>query len=586
MIPVARSSACRTVIAALGVVACCAALLAPLLAAPRAFAAGKPVITTQPLSTEVLEGETARFEAEASGEPTSVKWEESVKGGSFGPVSGATGDTLEVSNATESESGDSYRAVFENAEGSETTSEAVLTVSKPKAPEITKEPLSMEVPEGGEAVFEATASGALKPTVQWEESVDGGSTWSVLALETSTTLKLTGVKAAESGDQYQAVFTNSSGHVTTTPVTLTVTVPPKVTKQPVDQSAVEGGEAVFAAEASGTPTPTVQWYESVDGGSTWSLALEESTTLKLTGVKASENGDEYKAVFANSAGKAESQPAILTVEPKSTSAPGGSGGSSGGSGTSAGSGGGGPTAPISPGPAGRIARYLPLTMATAPLLTKGAVAFQFKYAPGRFRAAHCVQKVSGRYRCNVTWRHGNYAFSGTVEVGGLNIYNGHYTYGLRVVETNTRTHRHKTLRVAYSGSHRALQVGAGSQVRPAARRPRSAAARAGQLARWSSTRPQACIRAYSVVGPTKWKSRRLSSRASAALSGVRGGTSAQVTGGAGLGAGACARTSASSGSPAARAATVARAFATVASIFARLRTMPASPSRRATSPSS
>jgi hypothetical protein len=362
MICIDRSSASRTVTARLSVVACCAALLVLLVVAPRALAAGEPVIT--------------------------------------------------------------------------------------------KEPVTQSVVEGGEATFEAAASGEPTPSVEWEQSTDGGSSWTVVS--SAETLKITDVNVSETGDEYRAKFKNSAGEATTAAATLTVTVPPKLTTEPVSQAVVEGGEALFAAEASGTPTPTVQWYESVDGGSTWAvLALETSINLKVVAMTTLQSGDEYKAIFTNSAGKAESNAAVLTVEPKPAGPSGGSGGGSSGSGSGSngsagGSTGASPTAPpISPGPAGRIARYLPLTMATAPLLTRGAVAFQFKYAPGRFHAAHCVQKVSGRYRCTVSWRHGSYAFAGTVEVGNLNIYTGHYTYGLRVVDTNTRTHQHKTLRVAY-----------------------------------------------------------------------------------------------------------------------------------------
>jgi hypothetical protein len=46
------------------------------------------------------------------------------------------------------------------------------------APKVTKEPASVEVLEGGEATFEASASGVPTPTVQWERSTDGGASWS------------------------------------------------------------------------------------------------------------------------------------------------------------------------------------------------------------------------------------------------------------------------------------------------------------------------------------------------------------------------------------------------------------------------
>jgi hypothetical protein len=88
--------------------------------------------------------------------------------------------------------------------------------------------------------------------------------------------------------------------------------------------------------------------------------------------------------------------------------------------------------------------------------------------------------------------------------------------------------------------------------------------------------------AYAVVGPTNRKPRFFSALAIAVDSGVNAGTEAKPTGRAGLGGGANDHSSFArpSGSSAA-----ARAFAIAASIFARLRTMPTSASRRVCSAS-
>jgi hypothetical protein len=58
----------------------------------------------------------------------------------------------------------------------------------------------------------------------------------------------------------------------------------------------------------------------------------------------------------------------------------------------------------------------------------------------------------------------------------------------------------------------------------------STAARTWQLARWSLTTPQACIPAYTVVGPTNRKPAFFSRLDSAADSGVDGNQSAVETG--------------------------------------------------------
>src|SRR5665647_2001170 len=77
----------------------------------------------------------------------------------------------------------------------------------------------------------------------------------------------------------------------------------------------------------------------------------------------------------------------------------------------------------------------------------------------------------------------------------------------------------------------------------------------------------------------------LSARASATDSGDWVGTSAQVASRAARGAGACDQTRSVRVRPASHRPSTARALAMVASILARLRTMPASASRRATSSS-
>src|SRR5271166_2180899 len=51
----------------------------------------------------------------------------------------------------------------------------------PKAPRVTKQPVSVTVEEGQSAVFESTATGVPAPTLQWELSTNGGTTWSAVA---------------------------------------------------------------------------------------------------------------------------------------------------------------------------------------------------------------------------------------------------------------------------------------------------------------------------------------------------------------------------------------------------------------------
>ena len=273
-----------------------------------------PAITKNPVSRTVEEGQSVLFESTASGTPTpTVQWELSTDGGTtWAPIAGATSTTYSIASATVSEGGDQFRAVFTNVAGTATSKVATLTVHAP--PAITKQPQSVTVDEGENAVFEATASGTPAPTVQWQQSINGGTSWSVIKEATSNQLTIAKATTALSGHLYRALFTNVSGKATSGSATLTVQKPPQVTKQPSNLIVKAGEAASFEATASGVPTPSVQWELSSDGGSSWTpVAGATANKLTIEETKGSEDGYRYRAVFTSAAGSATSEAATLTV---------------------------------------------------------------------------------------------------------------------------------------------------------------------------------------------------------------------------------------------------------------------------------
>jgi alpha-tubulin suppressor-like RCC1 family protein len=288
-----------------------------------------PAVTEQPASTTVEEGQNAVFEATASGfPPPAVQWQTSTNGGgTWSNLAGATSDQLTLTAKT-SLSGYEYRAIFKNGAGTATSEAATLTVRL--APSLTKQPLSATIEAGESAVFEATASGFPTPTVQWEISTNGGGAWSVEEGATSDQLTVANAKTSEDGYEYRAVFKNVAGTATSKVATLTVRVLPVVTQEPLSTTVEAGEGAGFEAAASGFPTPTVQWEISTNGGGSWSnVAGATSDQLTLAKTQASESGDEYRAVFTNTAGKAVSNTATLTVATNHYSAVGWGNGSYG-----------------------------------------------------------------------------------------------------------------------------------------------------------------------------------------------------------------------------------------------------------------
>ncbi|MHB1135156.1 MAG: PKD domain-containing protein, partial [Chloroflexota bacterium] len=195
------------------------------------------------------------------------------------------------------------------------------------APALTTHPTSQSVTAGQTATFTAAASGYPTPTVKWQVSTDASATWNDLTNggsvsgATSGTLTLSGVTTTMSGYQYKAVFSNGVGSpVNSNAAILTVTpapVAPTVTTQPGNQTVLDGGTATFTAAASGTPTPTVQWQVSTDGTNWANIASATSPTLSFTAA-AGDNGKQYRAVFSNTAGTANSNAATLTVTAANT----------------------------------------------------------------------------------------------------------------------------------------------------------------------------------------------------------------------------------------------------------------------------
>jgi hypothetical protein len=270
-----------------------------------------PAISLQPTSVTATSGATATFAAVAAGTPTpTVQWQVSTNGGtSFAAVAGATSTTFSFTTAA-SQNGNVYEAVFTNSASSVTSTAAMLTVNS--APVIATNPANVSVTALANATFTAAATGTPAPTVQWQVSTNGGTTFANLSGATSPTLTFVAMTALN-GNQYKAAFTNSVSTATTTAATLTINLAPIITTSPANVTVIAGAIATFIAAATGAPTPTVQWQVSTNGGTTFTnLGGATSSTLTFAPTAAL-NGNQYKAVFTNSVNSATTATATLVV---------------------------------------------------------------------------------------------------------------------------------------------------------------------------------------------------------------------------------------------------------------------------------
>jgi hypothetical protein len=205
-----------------------------------------------------------------------------------------------------------------NTIGSSAPSSTSNQIVPTAPPTISAQPSDSSVTAGQTYSFSATATGSPGPTVQWQASTNGGSTFQNLTGATNNTV--TGTAApADSGKKFRAVFTNSTGTATTNAATLTVTsVGPQITTQPANQSVIAGQPYSFSAGASGAPAPTVQWQVSTNGGSTFQN-VAGATANTLTGTASlGDNAKQFRAVYTNVVSTATTNAATLSVTAPTT----------------------------------------------------------------------------------------------------------------------------------------------------------------------------------------------------------------------------------------------------------------------------
>lgn len=283
-----------------------------------------PAITTQPVSQTVTDGSTATFSVVAAGVPTlTYQWQylAGTTWKSFGAGTGYTTATLTTFATTSAYNGLQFRVVVTDGDGLTVTSNTVkLTVGLA----ITTQPVSQTVTDGTTATFSAVAAGVPTLTYQWQYL--SGTTWKSFGAGTGyTTAALTtfATTAAYNGLQLRVVVTDGDG-LTATSNTVTLTVGPAITTQPVSQTVADGSTATFSVTAAGVATLSYQWqYLS---GTTWKAfgagTGYSTATLTTFATTAAYNGLQFRVVVTDGDGlTATSNAVTLTVAPAITTQP-------------------------------------------------------------------------------------------------------------------------------------------------------------------------------------------------------------------------------------------------------------------------
>jgi pectin methylesterase-like acyl-CoA thioesterase len=178
----------------------------------------------------------------------------------------------------------------------------------PSLPVITSQPqpTNLTVQVGSNVTMSVAASGnALAYQWQRNGTAIGGN-----ASATTPTLNLTNVQLSDAGS-YTALVSNTSGGVTSQPVTLNVSVdpvppPPSITTQPADTNAPVGSATSLSVAATGNGL-FYQWFKN---GALIPGATQAA--LNFASVQVADSADYY-VVVSNSSGSVTSSTAKLLV---------------------------------------------------------------------------------------------------------------------------------------------------------------------------------------------------------------------------------------------------------------------------------
>ena len=179
-------------------------------------AAVAPVISTQPASQTVTEGQTATFSVVAAGTSPGYQWK---KNGT--DISGATSSSYTTPATSSADNTAVFSVVVTNSAGTVTSSGAALTVNAAAVtPTITTQPTALSITAGAMATFSVTATGTGTLSYQWKKNgtnITGGTG------ATTNTYTTPAMSYAGNSAVYSVEVSNSAGSVTSSSATLTVT---------------------------------------------------------------------------------------------------------------------------------------------------------------------------------------------------------------------------------------------------------------------------------------------------------------------------------------------------------------------------
>jgi uncharacterized repeat protein (TIGR03803 family) len=265
----------------------------------------RPVITIQPQSQTNYAGATVTFSVTATSfYPASYQWlSNDTMLANGGNISGATNSTLTITDISDEDAA-SYSVILSSIEGSESSSNATLTVNDSLL--IATQPLSQAAVAGSTVTFSLTAYGDPPLVFQWQKNSANLTNGGNISGATNSTLTITDISDSDAAS-YSVLLSNATGTVLSSNATLTVIDPPIIAAQPPNLLVLAGSNATFGVSLTSSAPAFYQWQFNSSN-----LLSATNVTYTIPSAVTNEAG-YYSVVVSNQAGSVTSSVAALTV---------------------------------------------------------------------------------------------------------------------------------------------------------------------------------------------------------------------------------------------------------------------------------
>ena len=269
-----------------------------------------PAISAQPVDVALCAGNPTSFSVVTAASGVSYQWQQSANGGiTWTDITGANTATYSIASVTNTMNNLKFRAQLSTQCANTTSSIATLTVNVATA--ITSQPTNVTICANNAVTFTASATGA-GVTYQWEQSTDGGTTWTAISGATNATLTLaaSAVTTSISNSKYRMIATVTTGacpgSLNTDEALLIVNAVPVVTATAPQTTVCSGTSIILTAGGADT-------YSWTPGGqSSATLNITPTVTTANPGLP---NPVTYTVTGTTTAGCVNTQSITITANP-------------------------------------------------------------------------------------------------------------------------------------------------------------------------------------------------------------------------------------------------------------------------------